>query len=268
MNPISYEFINYFVAVTSAGISFAIAVLYLMAFKRHKTQHTLFRSLGFAFIGEAFGFHLFERSFPELTIVAYLFEFVGLLFLYYSLLLNNEEGQVFFTEIVFANRPQPLRRLPDFLRFIFTAFVVCCSFALIVNQTTGSTNLFTPSLAIFIAIISFEVAYLKYKEFRNKAISSRFTIFVTLGFFLYGLRHVLNAVFTLPPDVNIPNRVEVTSLIGPIWLAINIITLLSFTFLAIWQWGFVRKRFFIRLVEVLLAVTIILAISSSAIIGF
>jgi len=78
----------------------------------------------------------------------------------------------------------------------------------------------------------------------------------------------LNAVFTLPPDVNIPNRVEVTSLIGPIWLAINIITLLSFTFLAIWQWGFVRKRFFIRLVEVLLAVTIILAISSSAIIGF
>ncbi len=267
MNPTSYEFVNYFVAVTSAGISFAIAILFFMAFRRHKTEHTIFRALGFAFIGEAFGFHLFERSFPELTVVAYVFELIGLLFLYYSLLLNNEEGQVFFTEIVFENRPKPLRKLPEFLRFIATAFVICCAFALIMNQTTGSINLFTPSLAMFLAILSFEVAYLKYSEFKNKTLSSKLTIFVILGFIFFGIRHLLNVIFTLPADVDIPNKIELTSLIGPMWLAINIITLMSFLFLAIWQWGFVRKRFFIRVVEVLLSVTILLAISSSAIIG-
>lgn len=267
MNPLAYEFVNYFVAVTSGGISFAIAVLFYMANRRHKTQHTLFRALGFAFIGEAFGFHLFGGSYSELSTVGYIFELLGLLFLYYSLLLNNEEGQVFFSEIVFENRPKPLKKLSEFIRFVATALVVCISFVLIARLISEEAEMGIPAIALLISIISFKIALLKYSEYKNGIANSKIALAASFAFIFLGIRGVLSILHTLPESLNPIGSTKIEISNDPLWLLISIITLVAFFLLALWQWNFVRKRFFIRVIEVLLTVTILLAIFSSAIMG-
>lgn len=268
MTPLVYEFLNYLVAVSAAGVSFAVATLFGMAYQRHKTQHTLFRSLGFLFIGEAFGFHLFERSFPELATVAYLFEIIGLFLLYYSLLLNREEGQVFFTEIVFENRPKPVKKFKEFLRFFSTALIVASSFMIIINQATGSSDLVLPGLALIAAIVCSAVVVQKYKRYSiSDSSQKKLNLIILIAFLLYDIRFFLSMIYTLPPDVNLPNYEELTSITGNMWLIINLVTFISFVLIAVWQWNFVQKRFFIRLIEVLLTVSIILSVASSGIIG-
>lgn len=267
MTELLFEYLNYIVTVFSASVSIAVAVLFWIAYRRHRTLHTLLRAIGFLFLAEAFGFHLFERTISGLAYIAFGLEIVGFLIIYYALLVNRDIGQVFYSEVVFENRPKPLKKLPEFIRYIGFVILISFGFYLIVNQLTGSITHVLATLVFATTIVCFSVIVEKFKRLISGT-KERFrsNLIVLVGFILIQIRQMISVAYYAPAEMKLPNHTEATDPNGLLWLILSFLTLIAFTLIFFWQWEFVKKRFFIRLIEVLLQVSILLSVLSSLII--
>lgn len=267
MRELVFEYLNYITAVTAGSVSIAVGVLFFIANRRHKTLHTRLRSIAFFLIGESFGFHLFVRAYPDLAPLAFTFELVGLIVLYYALLINRDIGQVFYSEIVFENRPKPLKKLPELLRFLLSLIIICICFVFVINQATGSTQLGLITLVFACTIACFAIIYEKFKRLISSS-KEQFNrnLIVLIAFILLQFRLMLSVGYFAPSDLGIINYNEIVNPNGAHWLSITLVTLAAFILISIWQWSFIQKRFFIRLIEVILGINIFISVASSLVI--